>query len=121
VLAPLLLDGLGSSLRELGIFRFGVLGALFQALMMFTTVILAYFDLRRLVLAVYVVFLATNLGFTWFTRSLGYPYYGYGYFLASLVTLVVAYVLTARSVARLPYITFVANNPSLKPSVAPAG
>jgi uncharacterized membrane protein len=84
-------------------------------------VILAYFDLRRLVLAVYAVFLATNLGFTWATRAMGYPYYGYGYFMASLVTLVFAYVLTARSVQRLPYLTFVANNPSLKPGGAPAG
>jgi uncharacterized membrane protein len=119
VLAPLLLDGLGSSLRQLGIFRFGVLGALFHALLMFATVILAYFDLRRRVLAVYLVFLATNLGFTWIARGLGYPYYGYGYFLASLVSLVFAYALTVRSVTRLPYITFVANNPSLRPSAAP--
>ena len=116
VLAPLLLDGLGSSIRQLGIFRFGVLGALFHALMLFATVILAYFDLRRRVLAVYLVFLATNLGFTLATRALGYPYYGYGYFLASLVSLVFAYLLVARSVQRLPYLTFVANNPSLKPA-----
>jgi uncharacterized membrane protein len=120
VLAPLLLDGLGTSIRQLGIFRFGVLGALFHALMLFATVILAYFDLRRLVLVVYATFLMSNLGFTWLTRDLGYPYYGYGYFLASLVSLVLAYVLTTRSVMRLPYITFVANNPSLRPSTAKA-
>jgi polysaccharide biosynthesis protein PelG len=115
VLAPLLLDALGASIRELGIFRFGVLGALFHALMLFATVILAYFDLRRLVLLVYTVFLVANFGFTWLTREMGYAYYGYGYFLASLLGLILAYGLAVRSVSRLPYLTFVANNPSLRP------
>jgi hypothetical protein len=31
---------------------------------------------------------------------------------------VFAYLLTTRSVMRLPYLTFIANNPSLRPSAA---
>jgi uncharacterized membrane protein len=94
-------------------FRLGVVGSFFHVLLAFVSVVLAYFDLRRKLLFVYFLLFATNFGFSLLFVDLGFAYYGYGFFLSALVTLVVAYVLCAWSVGRLPYMTFIANNPSV--------
>ena len=49
-----------------------------------------------------------------FRRDRGFPWYGYGYFLASLLAFAVAYLMVADAVRRLPYFAFVANNPSVR-------
>ena len=92
----------------------GVLGAFCHVLLLFLTIVLSYFDLRRKMLYVSLVFLATNAGFTYITANLGFAYYGYGYFLSCLVTLLFAYALTTREVLRLPFLTFVLNNASVR-------
>lgn len=98
---------------QLGIFRYGVLGSMFHVMLMFVGIVLAYFDLRRVMLRIQVLFMVTNAVFTWITMEMGFAYYGYGYFLASMVTFLVGYVTCAWYVGRLPYITFVANNRSV--------
>ncbi|MSP49205.1 MAG: hypothetical protein EXQ95_07745 [Alphaproteobacteria bacterium] len=112
--APTILSLIGVNLIGLGMFRLGVTGSFFHVLMAFVSVVLAYFDLRRKLLFVYFLLFATNLGFSLVSVRMGFAYYGYGFFLSALVTLVVAYVLAAWSVGRLPYLTFIANNPSVK-------
>jgi len=113
LLAPGVLGLIGAGLDQIGIFRFGVLGSLFQVMLMFTFVVIAYFDLRRLLLGLQCLFLLANAGFTLVTLKLGFPYYGYGFFLATVFALVVAYTMTAKEVSRLPYLTFVRNNASV--------
>jgi uncharacterized membrane protein len=83
---------------------------------MFVSIILAYFDLRRSLIWVNLVLLITNGSFTWFTLDMGFAYYGYGYFLSAVVTLGFAYVLAVRALSRLPYLTFVVNNPAVRGS-----
>jgi uncharacterized membrane protein len=95
-------------------FRFGVLGALFHALLLFVMAIIAYFDLRRVLLAVSVVFFVLNASLTWAALGLGLGHAGYGYFLAALLSLGFAYSAAARRITRLPYMTFVANNRGLR-------
>ena len=112
--APNILSLIGVNLIGLGMFRLGVIGSFFHVLMAFVTVVLAYFDLRRKLLFVYFLLFVTNTVFSLISTRMGFAYYGYGFFLSALVTLVVAYVLAARSVGRLPYLTFIANNPSVK-------
>ncbi|MBI3813013.1 MAG: exopolysaccharide Pel transporter PelG [Nitrospinae bacterium] len=104
---------LGINFLQLGIFRFGVLGSLFFIMTSFLAIILSYFDLRRVVLLIYSLFLLSNTVFTYITMKLGFAYYGYGYFLASIVTFTIAYPLTIYYTNRLPYIAFVRNNPSV--------
>lgn len=113
-LAPGIVGVLGLQYQQIGMFRFGTLGAFFQVLFLFCTVILAYFDLRRRNLAVQVLYLLLNAGFTLAFSDLGFAWYGYGYFLASLVAFAVAYLMVADAVRRLPYFAFVANNPSVR-------
>ncbi len=112
--APKLLSLIGVNLIGLGMFRLGVIGSFFHVLMAFVAVVLAYFDLRRKLLLVYFLLFATNTVFSLVSVRMGFAYYGYGFFLSALVTLVVAYGLAAWSVGRLPYLTFIANNPSVK-------
>ncbi|PJK28800.1 exopolysaccharide Pel transporter PelG [Minwuia thermotolerans] len=114
LVAGRLFDVLSIPPLQLGIFRFGVLGSLFHVLLMFVGIVLAYFDLRRVMLLVQVVFLLTNGLFTWATMEMGFAWYGYGYFMASLVTFVLGYGLCAWYVGRLPFLTFVQNNTSVR-------
>jgi uncharacterized membrane protein len=111
--APGLIGMARGGLELVPTFRFGVLGALFHALLLPVIAVISYFDLRRLLLAVSVVFFVVNAALTWAALQLGLGYAGYGYFLAALLTLAFAYLGAARRIARLPYMTFIANNRGL--------
>lgn len=113
-LAPNIVGALGLHYKQIGMFRFGVLGAFFQVLFMFCTVILAYFDLRRRNLCAQAFYLVTNIVATWYFSHQGFAWYGYGYFLSSLLAFIVAYLMVAEAIRRLPYLAFVANNPSVQ-------
>lgn len=113
-LAPNLFAALGINFRQIGMFRIGVLGSFFQVMVLSLSVIVAYFDLRKVTLAIFLVMLATNIGFTLVTLELGFPYYGYGNFASNLVTFLFAAFATAYYLNQLPYLTFVRNNASVQ-------
>ena len=114
LMAPMLLEFLKISYMQLGIFRFGVLGAAFHALTMFLLIILSYFDLRFKVLLISAVFFVSNALFTWVGMNFGMAWYGWGYALASIVTFALAYAVLVRHMKRLPYETFITKNLSVK-------
>jgi uncharacterized membrane protein len=114
VLSPSLLSLLDLHASQLGMFRLGVLGAAFHALFLFLSIVMAYFDLRRAVLLMQLLFLTLNAVGTALTVQLGFAWYGYGYFAAALISAAVAALIATDAVARLPYLTFVLNNPALK-------
>lgn len=113
-LAPGLISFIGLNYKQIGMFRFGVLGAFFQVMFMFCTVILSYFDLRRRNLFAQAFYLTANVVATWWFSDMGFAWYGYGYFLASLLAFAVALLMVIEAVRRLPYLAFVANNPSVR-------
>ena len=78
------------------------------------SILISYFDLRRKMLAVSVLFLVTNAIFTLATLRLGFPFYGFGYVLSAMVSFAVAFWVTTHCILRLPYQTFVCNNSSVK-------
>lgn len=98
---------------QIGIFRIGVLAVFFHALALFLTIIMSYFDCRRLAMLVQGFFMVTNALFTYLTLDLGFPYYGYGYFVSSVLTFVIAAVLAFRHIRDLPYHAFITNNYSV--------
>lgn len=112
--APKLFELLNMNYIQLGIFRFGVLGAMFQIFVLFLTVIHSYFDNRRSVLLIQGFFCVSNIAFSLVSREMGFTYYGYGYFLANLLTFALAAYTLERYVRRLPYHTFVTNNASVQ-------
>jgi uncharacterized membrane protein len=114
LMAPMLLEFLKISYMQLSVFRFGVLGAAFHALVMFLMIILSYFDMRFKVLLISIVFLVSNALFTWVGMSFGLAWYGWGYAMASIVTFALAYVVLVQHMKRLPYETFITRNLSVK-------
>jgi polysaccharide biosynthesis protein PelG len=75
-------------------------------LLLFTTLILLYLDLRGSVLIISSVFLATNLGFAVLTILLGHQYHGYGFLASSIISMVAAFILLAERFKKLEYLTF---------------
>lgn len=114
VLAPALFQTLGIPFGQLGIFRIAVLGALFQLFFVLLTIVLSYLDMNRATLALHALFLGVNAAATAVTLHLGFPYYGYGYFVASVVAFLAACLVTFRSLDELPYHAFVTGNTAIK-------
>lgn len=114
--APVLIDILDMDFRQVGMLRFGILGASFHMLIVVATILLSYFDLRYDNMRLQAFFLLANaagaIGSVW----AGFPFYGYGYFLAAMATALYGLWMVYRRVGKLPYITFVTNNPSLRPN-----
>ena len=113
VLAPVAFTVLDVPYGQLGIFRVAMLGALFQLFFMLLTIVLSYLDLSRLTLGLHCLFLVTNTVGTIATLHLGFPYYGYGYFLASVVAFLAACLVTFRCLDELPYHAFITGNASV--------
>jgi uncharacterized membrane protein len=112
--APALIKVLGGGVELVPVFRYGLFGALFHMLLTLTQTVLAYLDLRRALLAVTTTFLVLNATLTFAATRLGAEYYGYGYALATLLTFMVSYAVVVLRVARLPYLTFIANNTAVR-------
>jgi uncharacterized membrane protein len=114
LLAPEIFNLFGISYVQIGIFRFGVLGAFFHVLFLFMSIILSYFDLKRVAVTLQGLFLLTNATFTLISMRLGFPWYGHGYFVAALVTFSAALFVTMHYVRQLPYQAFVCTNSSAR-------
>lgn len=112
--APQIVQALKGDYLQIGMLRYGTLGALFQVLTLFLLVLLSYFDSRRDCLRVQVAFLISNVAFTLLSLYGGFPYYGYGYFLSCFLTFLLAVIVTAGHVRQLPYHTFITVNTSVR-------
>ncbi|HEY7610515.1 MAG TPA: exopolysaccharide Pel transporter PelG [Alphaproteobacteria bacterium] len=114
ILAPRILEALDVSYLQLGIFRFGVIGAFFHVLLLCLTIVLSYFELRAQVLFLTLFFLATNAIFTWYSLQQGFAYYGYGYFASALLSFLIGAMVTFRELGRIPYHTFITQPPTAR-------
>jgi len=99
---------------QISIYRYGVLGSFFQTLTLFINIILSYFDCRRAYMTLQTIFLVTSASFTLAAYNLGFRYYGFGFYLACVLTFVISAVYLMRYVLKLPYHTFVTTNASVQ-------
>ncbi len=106
VMAPVILKFLGMNYIEIGMFRYGVMGATLQILTLFLLILLAYFDYRIGAMMIQILFFVSNALFTFISMKMGFPYYGYGYFLSTLLTFVVAAIVVDNYDRKLPYNAF---------------
>ena len=116
VFAPSLFSFFNLNYLQMGIFRLGALGAFFHIMSLFIMTLLTYFDSRQEPLIISFVFLITNGVFTTLCIKFGFQFYGYGYFLSSLVTFTVAVVILIKIIQNLPYVSFIKNNQSVQNS-----
>lgn len=114
ILAPHLFELLTINFAQIGIFRLGLLGAMFHIFFQSLLIILSYFDIRTPVLMLQLTFLVTNVAFTYVSAQMGFMYYGYGYFLACVVTFVITALTAAYYLKQLPYQAFIRNNTSVR-------
>ncbi len=111
--APTIFQWFNINFLQLSIFRAGVVGALFHFMFLYLTIILQYFDFRRVVLLLHLFFLTTNAGLTILSIKMNFAFYGFGYLLACILTFCVTYIVADHYLRQLPYETFVRHNPSV--------
>jgi len=114
VLAPQIFERVHMFYVQLSIFRLGALGSFFQVLVLFSMIVLSYFDCRRANMWIAVFYFTSNAILTLLTLQAGYKFYGYGFFLSSVVTFFVAASVLLSHVRKLPYHAFITNNNSVK-------
>ena len=97
---------MGLTFSQTSMFRYGLLGAMMQILMMFIHVYLLYFDLRGSVLLLTLWFLVINTAGAMYSQALGFPYFGAGFAVACLLGLAASVVALYWRIIKLEYITF---------------
>ncbi|MBF0452863.1 MAG: exopolysaccharide Pel transporter PelG [Candidatus Magnetomorum sp.] len=106
VFTPEIIQALNFSALQAPIFRVTLIGAFLNILLVINVIILFYFDQRKSVLLVTMVFLSCNFGFSLLTTKLGIQYYGYGYTYCCLFSLLTAFQQLDSKLKNLEYITF---------------
>jgi uncharacterized membrane protein len=114
LVAPVLVDLLDMQFRQVGTLRLGVIGAAFQFLFITCSSLTLYFDRRIVFLLLQTVFMLLNGVLTWVLVPLGPSYLGLGFLAASTISALIAYLALARTLYRLDYLTFIANNPAAR-------
>ena len=106
VAGPWVLDALGISRLYLPLLYVQVVGAGLQVGLMAVLNVFFYLDQRRIVLLLCVQFVLLNVLLTGYTLLHSAALYGYGFALATLLTLATGLLLLSRSLGRLEYRTF---------------
>ncbi len=105
-LAPKVIDMFGLDWTQLHIARIGVLAALLQAFILLTSIIIFYFDFRKDAMFIALTLFVSNTYFTTWSLDLGFRFHGYGYFISTLITLILALALLKHRVKHLTFFTF---------------
>jgi uncharacterized membrane protein len=106
IFAPFLLPRLGLPPVAVRVFRALCLGAFFQVMLLITLLMQLYFDLRWKALFTSLIFLVLNTGFAILSVKTGLWTYGFGYALATLLSLLIGYAMLARASRHLDYYVF---------------
>jgi uncharacterized membrane protein len=106
VFAPAIFERLSISSLYLPLFYVDAVAASLQVTLLAIMNVFFYLDRRREVLATVALLTTLNITLTLVSLQMGAAYYGYGFALAVLITLVVALRLLERNISRLEYETF---------------
>ena len=106
IFAPKIIAMARLSSLQIPLLRIVLIGSFLQILLCINVIILFYFDLRRQVLWVSLVFVATNAALSALSIHLGLAFYGYGYTYSCLIALMTAFYFLHIKVTELEYLTF---------------
>jgi uncharacterized membrane protein len=106
VLLPSVLDAFDIDQAHLGLFRIAAVAAVFHVILLVLMVVLLYFDFRKSVMWLSILFFGLNLLFSWVTVD-SPDLYGWGYLGATLLTLLLSIVVLWNRVEQLEFLTFV--------------
>lgn len=110
VLAAQIIELCDMVYTQIGMFRFGTIGAFFHVLLLFELIVLSYFDSRKVVMRIQIFYFVANTLLTLWSMNKGFPYYGMGYFLSSLLTFAIATVVLFTHTKKLTFHAFISNN-----------
>jgi uncharacterized membrane protein len=105
-LGPAMLDALGISRLHLPLLYVDIVSAGLQVVLLGLLNVFFYLDRRRIVLFLTAYFVVANGVLTWISLLLGASYFGYGFALALLSTVVIAMAILDRKLETLEYETF---------------
>ena len=111
--APAIIESLNLQFRQIAILRYGALGSVFQFIFIAAASMVVFFDRRRCTAGCKCCSLRSIWRLSMLTIRWGEEYYGVGYFAASLISAGVALLVADSTIARLNYLTFIGNNPSI--------
>lgn len=106
LLSPIIFKALNISIIIRDIFRVAAFGALFNIFVLLIILVLLYFEVRKHALFISITFFIANLLFTNYYSAKGLEFYGWGFFLGSLLALLVAMFILAVFMRNLNYTTF---------------
>ncbi|MCI4400140.1 MAG: exopolysaccharide Pel transporter PelG [Campylobacteraceae bacterium] len=106
IMAPKILELVGISNLFLSLLYIDVIAAYMQIVLIGLLNIFFYLDKRDIVLELTVIFLILNTLFTALTLWLGALFYGYGYALSLLITILIGFYKLDKSLEHLEYETF---------------
>ncbi|MGE0497726.1 MAG: exopolysaccharide Pel transporter PelG [Ramlibacter sp.] len=106
VFAPTIFEKLGISALYLPLFYVDAVAASLQVALLAVMNVFFYLDRRRAVLATVALLAVLNVALSMVSLRMGVAFYGYGFALALLITLVVALRVMERKISRLEYETF---------------
>jgi len=106
LLSPVLVPFVGLQYQQLGIFRLGVMAVFFQFMFVAASSIVLFLDRQSRFLALQLIFLAAQVGFTIMTIQLGQEYFGYGHLLACALSAFLAMSVLERTLGKVVYLTF---------------
>ncbi|MBL4890047.1 MAG: exopolysaccharide Pel transporter PelG, partial [Candidatus Lindowbacteria bacterium] len=107
LMAPYLIEPLSLDWTQLNILRVGIIAAFLHVMMLLLSVCLLYFEFRTEALILMTLFAVLNAVGSQLSIYMGAPYYGYGYLLATMISLFAGIVMLDYKVKKLEYITFV--------------
>ena len=110
VAAPILLRMLGVSQLYQGLLYVDVVAAGTQVVFLGLLNVFFYLDKRRIVLLLCAVFVVLNIVLTLLSLKLGPAYYGYGFALSLLFSVLLGMTLLDRKLDKLEYSTFMLQN-----------
>ena len=93
---------------QVPIFRITVLGAFLHSLLLISTIIVLYFDFRRLALFLVFLFMVLNGLFSAVTARMDLAWWGFGYLGACFLTLMAGFYGMDAKFRKLEYLTFAA-------------
>ena len=105
-LGGVLLESIGISKLYLPLLYVAVVGAALQVVLLGVLNVLFYLDQRRIVLGLTMLLTISNVAFTAVSLQLGPAWFGYGFTLAMLVTVLVGVWLLSKVLDTLEYQTF---------------
>jgi len=106
IAAPAILEFIGISNLFLALLYIDVVSAGMQIVLIGLLNVFFYLDKRSAVLWLTIIFLVLNTAFTALTLWLGPFFYGYGYALSLLITILIGFYRLDQSLETLEYETF---------------